>query len=168
MDIDFFKAMIIPLYAGSASLLIALINRNINVSERMRSITGEIIRSHCSDTRSENLARQSDIFWERYLVNTAAITGIFVSMLVYTLMFASAALSNSQPKPSFTVATALFWVGGAITGVSFVLVLVDFWRSALSLGHEKEHATAVHDQRQAIGARTGGRRYRKVTVGRLL
>jgi|GEM_PF-2880891 len=167
MDIDFFKAMIIPLYAGSASLLIALINRNINVSERMRDITGEIIRSVCSDKRSANLARQSDIFWERYLVNTAAITGIFVSMLVYTLMFASAALSQSHPKPDFAVATALFWIGAAITGVSFVLVLIDFWRSALSLGHEKEHATAVHDQRQTSGAQTV-KRHRKVSAGRFL
>ena len=167
MDIDFFKAMIIPLYAGSASLLIALINRNINVSERMRSITGEIIRSVCSDKRSENLARQSDIFWGRYLVNTAAITGIFASMLVYTLMFASAALSNSQPKPNFSAAAALFWLGGAITSVSFVLVLVDFWRSAQSLGHEKEHATLVHRERAAAEAVTG-RRYRKVSAGRFL
>lgn len=167
MDIDFFKAMIIPLYAGSASLLIALINRNINVSERMRSITGEIIRSVCSDERSENLARQSDIFWERYLVNTAAITGIFVSMLVYTLMFASAALSQGHPKPNFGTAVTLFWVGGAITGVSFVLVLTDFWRSAQSLGHEKEHAAAVHRARAAAEGSVG-RRYRKASTGRLL
>lgn len=167
MDMDFFKAMIILLYAGSASVLIALINRNINVSERMRVITGEIIRSVCSDKRSENLARQSDISWERYLVNTAAITGIFVSMLVYTLMFASAALSQSHLKPNFAVATVLFWTGGATTGVSFVLVLIDFWRSALSPGHEKEHATAVHDQRQAAGGQIV-RRYRKVSAGRFL
>lgn len=167
MDIDFFRAMIIPLYAGSASLLIALINRNINVSERMRYITGEIIRSVCSDKRSENLARQSDIFWERYLVNTAAITGIFVSMLVYTLMFATAALSNSRPKPSFSTATALFWIGGAITGVSFVLVLIDFWRSAQSLGQEKEHATSVHRER-ATAEGISRRRYRKVSAGRFL
>ena len=168
MDMDFFRAMIIPLYAGSASLLIALINRNINVSERMRYITGEIIRSVCSSKRSENLARQSDIFWVRYLVNTAAITGIFISMLVYTLMFASAALSHSQPKPDFSIAVVLFWIGGAVTGVSFVLVLVDFWRSAQSLGHEKDHAISINHQRRAAGEGSAEKRYRKVSAGRFL
>jgi hypothetical protein len=139
MDFDFFKTMIVPLFAGCATLLFSLMTRNSNLSDRLRTVAKGIIDG-CDANRKKNLGDQMSMFWLRYHINQVAITLVITSVFLFTLMFSLAALEFNHQQHDFVWSTILFRCGSGLLFLAFFMTLVDIWTSGLTLGKEKRYA----------------------------
>jgi hypothetical protein len=138
MDFEFFRTVMLPFFAGCAPLVIALMGRNIAISERIRALCADLV-SEVDHERSATLAIQMEVLYRRFFFSKAGTTLVFVSVL----MFTAAALERGK-----AAASALFFLGVATTGGALAFALADLWKSDGSLGREIQYAKDRHRVRE--------------------
>ena len=146
MDFEFFRAVLLPFFAGCASLLIALLSRNTAISERLRASCADLI-ADVDHTRSTTLVGQLSVLRRRFIFNKLAITFVFFSMGFFTAMLVFAAWARGSEPPDYRLSIISFWGGIVSISMAFVFVIADIWGAVYSLGYEIEYAKNKHEER---------------------